>query len=68
MDTVNINLTPEAGTALLKCVGRAMQTCELEMQRYNGQRREGARQEWLALDDVLSQIQEAKHEFYGDES
>ena len=63
-NTTTITITVAGGTALLKAIGKAMQTCELEMQRFNGTRRENSRQEWLALDEVLDQLQDAKHDFY----
>lgn len=73
MDTIETTITigPAEGTALLKCIGRAMQTAELQMQRAGIDSKSGraARDEYLALDDVLAQLQMAKREaFYETEA
>lgn len=67
-DTITLELDKDAARALLKCVGRQLQTLEGEMDRFGtGKRFESARHEWQALDDVLAQLQEVKRDrWYGD--
>jgi len=63
VNEITITISAAAATAMLKSLGQSAQKVELDLDRQpNPKRQTQLREEWMALDESISELQEAKRQ------